>query len=138
VTLLVSPLGQPLEDHIERLMFSKRRGCYDTLLALSKRMSGLLNFNKLVDTLVQGLVGGIPLTHCVLLIYDRESNAYVPYRQESTTEAESVVAAIRGDGPIVQWLKRDGEVLIGRGASEPADRRLLRGGRGQLVRSRPR
>ena len=113
VTLLLSPLGQPLEDHIERLIFSKRRGCYETLLALSKRMSGMLNFNKLVETLVQGLVRGIPLTHCVLLIYDREANTYAAYREETTTETEGGgVTAIRADSPIVQWLKREGEVLV--------------------------
>ena len=113
VTLLLSPLGQPLEDHIEKLIFSKRRGCYETLLALSKQMSGILNFSKLVDTLVQGLVRGIPLTDCVLLIYDRDTNAYVTYRQESaTTEGERTATSIRADSPVVQWLKRHGEVLV--------------------------
>jgi signal transduction histidine kinase len=112
VTLLLSPVGLRLEELIQRVMFSKRRGCYDTLLALSKQMSGILNFNTLVDTLVQGLVRGIPLTHCGLLIYDRDANAYVPYREESTTEAEGTVVAIRADSPIVQWLKSEGEVLV--------------------------
>jgi signal transduction histidine kinase len=114
ITLLLSPLGQPLEDRIERLMFSKRRGCYDTLLALSKRMSGILNFNKLVETLVQGLVQGIPLTHCALLIYDRGTNTYVPLREESATETEGErgLSPIRADSPIVQWCKREGSVLV--------------------------
>jgi signal transduction histidine kinase len=112
ITLLVSPFGQRLEELIQRLMFSKRRGCYETLLDLSKRMSGILDFNKLVDTLVQGLVRGIPLTHCVLLIYDRTSNAFVATREETTTEAASGVATVRADSPIAQWLKRTGEVLV--------------------------
>jgi signal transduction histidine kinase len=112
VTLLLSPLGQPLEDRIERLMFSQRRGCYDTLLALSKRMSGILNFNTLVDALVQGLVRGVPLTHCTLLVHDREAGAYVPYREESTTGAETETTPIRADSQIVQWLKHEGEVLV--------------------------
>ncbi len=113
ITLVLSPLGQPLEDYIERLIFSKRHGCYETLLALSKQMSGILNFNKLVDTLVQGLVRGIPLTHCVLLIYDRQANTYAAYREETTTEAEGgSVTAIRADSPIIQWLKGRGEVLV--------------------------
>ncbi len=114
VTLLLSPLGQPLEDRIQRLMFSKRRGCYDTLLALSKRMSGILNFNKLVDTLVQGLVQGIPLTYCALLIYDRETNSYVPYREERApqTDRDGTPSPIRSDSAIVQWLKREGDVLV--------------------------
>src|SRR5919197_1153917 len=51
VTLLISPLGKGLDDRIQRLTFSKRQGCYETLLQLSKRMSSILNFNELVDTL---------------------------------------------------------------------------------------
>src|SRR5881628_89154 len=38
MTMLVSPLGHRLEERIERVMFSRRRGCYETLLDLSKRM----------------------------------------------------------------------------------------------------
>jgi signal transduction histidine kinase len=112
MTLLVSPFGQRLEDLIQRLMFSKRRGCYETLLALSKRMSAILDFRKLVETLVQGLVHGIPLAHCVLMIYDRGTNSYVVYREETTTETGSGLTAIRADSPLVQWLKRHGEVLV--------------------------
>jgi signal transduction histidine kinase len=112
ITLLVSPFGHRLEGFIQQLMFSKRGGCYETLLDLSKGMSGILDFNKLVDTLVQGLVRGIPLTHCVLLIYDRTTNAFVATREEATTESGSGVSAIRADSPIAQWLKRTGEVLV--------------------------
>jgi len=112
ITLLLSPLGLQVEELIQRVMFSKRRGCYDTLLALSKDMSGILNFNKLVDTLLHGLVRGIPLTHCALLIHDRDANAYVPYREETTTESEGAAGAIRADSPIVPWLKSEGEVLV--------------------------
>src|SRR3989454_10950261 len=49
MTLLVSPLGQRLEGSIERLMFSRRRGCYETLLDLSKRMSTILDFGRLME-----------------------------------------------------------------------------------------
>src|SRR5437867_12263925 len=41
VTFVVMRLGQRLEGAIERVMFSRRRGCYETLLDLSKRMSTL-------------------------------------------------------------------------------------------------
>ena len=64
------PLGQGLDDRVQRMMFSKRQGCYETLLHLSKRMSSILNFNELVDTLVHGLVRGIPATHATLMIHD--------------------------------------------------------------------
>ena len=83
--------GEELVEQVERLMFSKRRGCYETLLELSKRMSAILEFRKLVDTLVQGLVRGIPLTHCVLLVYDRAANAYVVQREETYGEGRPEV-----------------------------------------------
>src|SRR5262249_4966854 len=76
ITVLLTPWGQHLEDRIHRLMFSKRKGCYETLLSLSKRMSSILNFNELVDTLVHGLVRGIPVTHATLMIYDPATNTF--------------------------------------------------------------
>ncbi len=112
MSLLLTPLGRPLEDFIDRLTFSKRRGCYDTLLALSKQMSTILDFRKLVDMLVQGLVRGIPVTHCTLLIYDETTKAFGIQHEESTTEEETGVSVIQPDSPIVQWLKRTGGVLV--------------------------
>jgi len=112
VTLLLSPWGQTLEDQIQRLMFSKRQGCYETLLSLSKRMSAILNFNELVDTLVHGLVRGIPATHATLMIYDLASNSFLTYREETTLEEGSGVEAIRSDSPIVQWLMKNEGVLV--------------------------
>jgi signal transduction histidine kinase len=112
MTLLLGPLGQRLEEQVERLMFTKRRGCYETLLELSKRMSAILEFRKLVDTLVQGLVRGIPLTHCVLLVYDRAANAYVVQREETYGEGKPEITTLRADSPIVQWLQLSGEVLV--------------------------
>jgi signal transduction histidine kinase len=112
VTLLLSPWGQVLENRIQRLMFSKRQGCYETLLALSKRMSTILNFDELVDTLVHDLVRGIPLTHATLLIHDDATNAYVLHREESGVDEGSRVDTIRGDSPIVQWLRAEQGLLV--------------------------
>jgi signal transduction histidine kinase len=112
MTLFLSPFGQALEDVIQRMMFSKRRGCYQTLLGLSKSMIAILDFGKLVDTLVQGLVRGVPLTHAVLLIYDSSKNAYVPYREEASFDEPIAAAPLRGDSAVVQWLERAGEILV--------------------------
>src|SRR5437867_1824787 len=111
-TLLLTPLGRPIEDWIERLMFSKSRGCHETLVALSKQMSTLLDVGKIVDTLVQGLVRGIPLTHCALLVYDEPSRAFVTQREETTSGESAGIASVRGDSLIVQWLKGHEGVLV--------------------------
>ncbi|MGH7279599.1 MAG: ATP-binding protein [Candidatus Rokuibacteriota bacterium] len=112
VSLLLSPWGRKLEELVQRVTFSKRRGCYETLLALSKRMGSILNFGQLVDTLLQGLVRGIPLTHCVLMIHDTAANAFVPYREETTLEEGGAAGPIRGDSPVVEWLTRTEGVLV--------------------------
>jgi signal transduction histidine kinase len=112
VTVLLSPLGQGLDDRIQRLMFSKRLGCYETLLHLSKRMSSILNFNELVDTLVHGLVRGIPATHATLMIHDPGTGAFVSYREETTLEEGSALESLRVDSPIVQWLTTTEGLLV--------------------------
>ena len=110
--MLVSPIGQRLEERIERLMFSRRRGCYETLLDLSKRMGSILDFGRLMETLVHGLVRGVPLTHCVLMIFDPQRSAFVVYREDTTVGDGAGIASIRVDSPIVQWLNQKGRVLV--------------------------
>ena len=112
LTMLVSPIGQRLEERIERLMFSRRRGCYETLLDLSKRMGSILDFGRLMETLVHGLVRGVPLTHCVLMIFDPQRSAFVVYREDTTVGEGAGVVSIRVDSPIVQWLNQKGRVLV--------------------------
>jgi signal transduction histidine kinase len=112
VTVLLSPWGQALEDRIHRLIFSQRSGCYDTLLSLSKRMSGILNFNELVDTLVHGLVRGIPVTHAGLMIHDAATGSFVNYREETSLDEGSGLDSIPSDSPIVQWLGGNEGLLV--------------------------
>ena len=96
ITMLLSPLGQGLDDRIQRMMFSKRQGCYETLLHLSKRMSSILNFNELVDTLVHGLVRGIPATHATLMIHDPATGAFLNYREDDHAGGERGAGARSG------------------------------------------
>jgi signal transduction histidine kinase len=112
MTLLVSPLGQRLEGAIERLMFSRRRGCYETLLDLSERMGTILDFGRLMETLVHGLVRGVPLTHCSLMIYDAAQAAFVAHREETNIGEGAAVGVIPVDSPVVQWLNQTGRLLV--------------------------
>src|SRR5206468_830740 len=112
MTMLVSPVGQRLEESIERVMFSRRRGCYETLLDLSKRMGAILDFGRLMETLVHGLVRGVPLTHCVLTIYDAQRSAFVVYREDTGVGERGAAAPILMDSRIVQWLNQTGRVLV--------------------------
>jgi signal transduction histidine kinase len=110
--LFVWPFGQGVETMIQKLMFSKRRGCYQTLLDLSKSTIAILDIGKLVDTLIRGLVRGVPLTHASLLVYDPKDNAYVPYREETSVDDMLPATPIRPDSTIAQWLQRTGEILV--------------------------
>ena len=112
VTVLLSPIGQTIDDRIQRMVFSKRQGCYETLLHLSKRMSSILNFNELVDTLVHGLVRGIPATGATLMIHDPATGAFLNYREDTTVEEGSGLEAIRADSPIAQWLGTTEGLLV--------------------------
>lgn len=112
MTLLVSPIGQRIEENLERLMFSKRRGCYETLLDLSKRMSTILDFGRLMETLVHGLGRGVPVTHCALMIYDASRSAFAVYREEKNVGEGVGVTVIPVHSPIVQWLNQTGRLLV--------------------------
>src|SRR3989475_11426249 len=117
MTMLVSPIGQRLEERIERVMFSRRRGCYETFLDLSKRMGSILDFGRLMETLVHGLVRGVPLTHCVLMIFDPQRSGFVVYREDTTVGDGAGSTSIRVDSPIVQWLNQKGRGL-GKGEAQ--------------------
>ncbi len=110
--LLLSPLGRPLEDRIERLIFSRPRGCYETLVALSKRMSSILSFQTLVDTLLEGLVRGVPLTHCAIMLRDGATDTFVLHREESITGEQAGLRALPVSSPIVGWLEQADGMLV--------------------------
>src|SRR4029434_8189045 len=66
----------------------------------------------LMETLVHGLVRGVPLTHCVLMIFDPQRSAFVIYREDTTVGEGAGIVSIRVDSPIVQWLNQKGRVLV--------------------------
>jgi signal transduction histidine kinase len=112
ITLLISPLGQRIEDRIQRVMFSRRRGCYDTLLELSKEMSRILDLTALMDRLVTGLVRGIPATHAVLLIYDDSAKAFVVGREDASVDPVPRATPIPSESRLVEWLRQSEAVLV--------------------------
>src|SRR5207247_11169919 len=77
-----------------------------------KRVGSSLDFGRLMETLGHGFVRGVPLTHCVLMIYDAERSAFVVYREDATVGEGVGTVAIRGDSRIVQWLNQTGRVLV--------------------------
>ncbi len=112
ITLLLGPLGKTLEDGIQRVVFSRRRGSYDTLLALSTRMSRILDVDALMHALLHGLLRGVPLTHCALLLEEEGGRTFTVALEESALDQSVGTRPIRGDGRLVEWLRQSDEVLV--------------------------
>ncbi len=100
-------LGRP----IERLLLSRRHGCRTTLVALSRQMSTMLDFTRVVETLVSDLVRDVPVTHSALLIFDREQNQFA-VRHEAAVLERRPARAVAADGALVAWLRADDGVLV--------------------------
>jgi signal transduction histidine kinase len=109
--MLVGFLNMQLGRPLERLLLSRRTGCRDTLVALSKQMSTMLDFTRVVETLVSDLVRGIPISHCALLILDRDQGQY-SVRHESAAIERRPARPLSADGAVVNWLRGESGVLV--------------------------
>src|SRR5437867_2174649 len=112
VTVLMGPLGQAIEDRVQRLMFSRRRGSHDTLLALSTRMGRILDMDALMHALVHGLLRGVPLTHCALLLEADEGRSFTVAMEEAAIEQAPAARPVRGNSRVVEWLRQSEDVLV--------------------------
>jgi signal transduction histidine kinase len=112
ITVLMGPFGQAIEDRVQRLMFSRRRGSHDTLLALSTRMGRILDVDALTHALVHGLLRGVPLTHCALLMDSDEGRSFTVAMEEAAIEQAPAARAARGDSRLVEWLRQSEDVLV--------------------------
>jgi signal transduction histidine kinase len=107
VPLFSNQLVRPLE----RLVLTRRHGCRDALVALSRQTSAMLDFTRVVETLVSDLVRGIPVTHCALLIVDRDTGHFTVRHEASAVETPPA-QPLSGDGAVVAWLRREDDVLV--------------------------
>ncbi len=111
LAVLLTPLVRAAEGWLDRLIYRKRYGFYETLSDLRKRMGSLLDVTRLADTLVQTLVHRIPLTHGALYLFDPGSGEYRVQRLVSAGAIEGQWRPLRVQGPIIRWL-RDNEILV--------------------------
>ena len=111
LAVLLTPLIRAVEGWLDRLVYRKRYGFYETLSDLRKRMGSLLDVTRLADTLVQTLVGRIPLTHGALYLFDPGTGDYQVQRLVSAGAIEGKWRPLRVGGPIIRWL-RDNDILV--------------------------
>jgi len=107
VAIARNQLGHPLE----RLFLSRRHGCRDALIALSRQMSTMLDFTRVVETLVSDLVRGIPVTHCALLIIDHDQRSFDVQHEAASLELRPA-RSLSADGAVVEWLRGEEGVLV--------------------------
>lgn len=111
LAVLLTPLMRQAEGWLDRLIYRKRYGFYETLSDLRKRMGSLLDVTRLADTLVQTLVHRIPLTHGALYLFDPGAGEYQVQRVVSSGAIEGTWRPLQVQGPIIRWL-RDHEILV--------------------------
>ncbi|MBI4589571.1 MAG: GAF domain-containing protein, partial [Candidatus Rokubacteria bacterium] len=111
LAVLLTPLTRTVEGWLDRLIYRKRYGFYETLSDLRKRMGSLLDVTRLADTLVQTLVDRIPLTHGALYLFDPGTGEYQVECLVSAGAIEGEWRPLRVQGPIIRWL-RDNDILV--------------------------
>jgi signal transduction histidine kinase/ActR/RegA family two-component response regulator len=77
VLMLALPLMRKLEVRLDRLMFRRDRAIRDTLVALNKEISAILDVDRLATTLTTALAAGIPAAHATLYVPARPGGAFV-------------------------------------------------------------
>ena len=109
--MIVALFSNQLLRPLERLVRSRRHGCRDALVALSKQMSTMLDFTRVVETLVSDLVRGIPVSDCALLILDRDKGQFT-VRHEASALERPPARPLSADGRVVAWLRLEDGVLV--------------------------
>ena len=96
---------------LERLVRTRRHGCRDALVAISTQMSTMLDFTRVVETLVSDIVRGIPVSDCALLILDRDKGQFT-VRHEASALERPPARPLAADGHVVAWLRGEDGALV--------------------------
>jgi signal transduction histidine kinase len=103
------PLLRQLEGGLARVMFRRRHGVRDALIALSRELTGQLDGRALGVTLTEGLVTKVPVTHASLYVHDRLSDGW-PAVARATNDGSAPAEVV--DAPaVIAWLRMTGRPL---------------------------
>ena len=106
------PLLRKLEGGLERLMFRRRHGVRDALVALHRELGALLEIGALGRTLTQGLVARVPVLHASLHLYDAAAGGFVPFAHAASEAAEAPATSPALDTALTLWLRATARTLI--------------------------
>ena len=106
------PFLRKLEGGLERVMFRRRHGVRDTLLALNRELGSLLELGALGRTLTEGLVRRVPVLHASLLAWDPAAGAFAPLARAASEAAEAPAADAAVEDALGLWLRATGRTLV--------------------------
>ncbi|MBI2207021.1 MAG: GAF domain-containing protein [Candidatus Rokubacteria bacterium] len=124
------PLLRRIEHALERLMFQRRHGVRDALIALSRELTSLLDVDGIGNTLARGLVTRIPVTHASLRVLDPTTGRFVLLAQAVSETNERASADVPIDEMLVWWLRMSRRSLV---VDETAFHASVRAGMRQAV-----
>ncbi|MBI2160112.1 MAG: GAF domain-containing protein [Candidatus Rokubacteria bacterium] len=105
------PVLRELEGGLERLMFRRRHGVRDALVALQRELGSLLEIGALGRTLTQGLVARVPVLHASLHLHDAAAG-FVPFAHAASEAAEASARSPALDTALTLWLQATARTLI--------------------------
>ncbi len=106
------PLLRKLEYGLDRVMFQRRHGVRNALIALCKELASILEVEVLGRRLTESLVTHIPLTHASLKLYDSDTDAFVGHAQASAGAIDAPEITIPAKSALALWLQATGRTLV--------------------------
>ena len=106
------PVLRKLETGLERVMFRRRRGVRDTLVALNRELGSQLEVGALGRTLTRGLVTRVPVLHASLLAWDDHAQTFAPLARATSEAADAGPAGPAMDGALALWFRATGRTLV--------------------------
>ena len=128
-----------LEQSFDHMMFARRHGVRDILLALSRDMASILDLTELGRTLTNGLVQRVPVMHATLYLPegDREPE-FTVHSREVSEAMDGPLPDTTLDPRLALWIRlRRGSLMvdhIGQQAPDPRARERAGEGRGDAGR----
>ena len=117
------PLLRKLENGLEHLVFRRRHGVRDALLALSKELGSLLDLDRLGRTLTSALVERVPVAQASLHLWDADRRTFVAaFHAASDPDVAPGPAPL--DTGLAPWLELSGRTMMAEETGLPAHGRL--------------
>ena len=112
LALLARPLRRGIEQRVDRFFYRATYEYRRALLGFSKRMSNIINLDKLANEMLSTITKALHITQAKLLFQDFSSGDFTTQFAYPKVEGElSNEIKFNVDNPIVAWLYKESEPL---------------------------